>query len=82
MEIIIYELNGATCTLAQGFNNGLTLLETGQRDVPTGVPFWVIDPTELPTDEPTESWEIDATALGEPTGIGGSYVEKEEEYGE
>lgn len=74
--VILFELNGAVCTLTQGIGNGLTLLETGQRDIPAAVPFWIIDPAELPMDEPTESWELDVAALGEPDGVGGTYVEK------
>lgn len=80
--IIIFKTNDGVCTLTQGFDNGLTLLETGQRDVPAGIQFWIVDPSELPMDEPTEAWELDTEALGEPDGIGGTYVEKTEEDGE
>lgn len=79
---ILFEINDSACTLTQGFGTGLTLLETGQRDVPVGVPFWIVDSAQLPLDEPTESWEIDTEALGEPDGIGGTYVEKVEESDE
>ena len=82
MDIILFELNDAACTMTPGIGTGLTLLETGQRDVPVGVPFWVVDPAELPMDEPTESWELDVAALGEPDGVGGTYVEKAEEDAE
>lgn len=80
--IIIFEMDSGVCTLTQGVDNGLTLLETGQRDVSTGIPFWIVDPAELPMDEPTEAWELDIDALGEPDGVGGTYVEKAEEDGE
>lgn len=80
--IIIFTTRDGVCTLTQGIDNGLTLLETGQRDVPAGIQFWIVDPAELPIDEPTESWELDAAALGKPDGIGGTYVEKAEEDGE
>ena len=82
MDIILFELNDAACTMTPGIGTGLTLLETGMRDVPVGVPFWIVDTEELPTDEPTESWELDTAALGEPSSIGGTYVEKAEEDGE
>lgn len=82
MDIILFELNDSACTMTPGIGTGLTLLETGQRDVPVGVPFWVVDPAELPMDEPTESWELDVAALGEPDGVGGTYVEKAEEDAE
>ncbi|WP_065358502.1 hypothetical protein [Kluyvera georgiana] len=77
--IIIFEMDSGVRTLTQGIDNGLTLLETGQRDVPAGIQFWIVDPSELPLDEPTEAWELDAESLGEPDGIGGTYVEKAEE---
>ncbi|OAT53138.1 hypothetical protein M989_02146 [Kluyvera georgiana ATCC 51603] len=77
--IIIFEMDSGVCTLTKGIDNGLTLLETGQRDVPAGIQFWIVDPSELPLDEPTESWELDVAALGEPAGVGGTYVEKSEE---
>lgn len=80
--IILFALNGAACTMTPGMGTGLTLLETGLRDVPTGAPFWIVDPAELPMDEPTEAWELDTDALGEPSGIGGTYVEKEVEDAE
>lgn len=80
--IIIFKNSDGVCTLTQGIDNGLTLLETGQRDVPAGIQFWIVDPSELPMDEPTEAWELDTEALGEPDGIGGTYVEKTEEDGE
>ena len=79
MEIILFELNGSACTMTPGMGNGLTLIETGKRDVPAGVPFWIVDPSELPMDEPTEAWELDTEALGKPDGIGGTYVEKAED---
>lgn len=73
--IIIFKNSDGVCTLTQGIDNGLTLLETGQRDVPAGIQFWIVDPSELPMDEPTEAWELDTATLGEPDGIGGTYVE-------
>lgn len=79
MKIILFEIHGAVCTMTPGIDSGLTLLETGQRDAPLGLPFWIVDLAELPMDEPTEAWELDIDALGEPSGIGGTYVEKAEE---
>lgn len=78
MKVIIFELNGSVCTMSPGVNNGLTLLETGQRDVPDKVLFWIVEQKELPVDEPTEAWELDAKELGEPAGIGGTYNGKGE----
>lgn len=80
--IIIFEMDSGVCALTQGVHNGLTLLETGKRDVPADIPFWIVDPSKLPMDEPTEAWELDIDALGEPDGVGGTYVEKAEEDAE
>lgn len=38
---------------------------------PPGVPFWIIDTTELPGPEFRDAWEIDEQAMGEPAGVGG-----------
>lgn len=79
MNIILFELNDAVCTMSPGIDNRLTLLETGQRDVPAGVPFWIVESAELPIDEPTDAWELDLAALGEQAGIGGTYKVKSED---
>lgn len=80
--IIIFKTSDGVCTLTQCIDNGLTLEETGQRDVPSGIQFWIVDPSELPMDEPTEAWELNTDTLGDPSGIGGTYVEKAEEDAE
>lgn len=53
----------------------LTALEIGQKDVPEGLPFWLVNEADLPLDIPQEAWELDEAALGEPDGIGGTYRE-------
>lgn len=50
---------------------GLTLLEIGQKDVPVGLPFWIVDVVDLPEDRTYRAaWELDASAMGEPQGYG------------
>ena len=38
---------------------GLTVLEIGQKDVPEGLPFWLVNEGDLPLDTPQEAWHLD-----------------------
>lgn len=50
---------------------GLSLQEIGKKDVPTGLPFWIVDTAAVPTDRAfREAWELDAVALGPSDGVG------------
>lgn len=42
-------------------------LATAKKDVPAGVPFVIVDSTEIPT-APQETWEVD---FSNPDGYGG-----------
>lgn len=51
----------------------LTIEQIGQKDVPPGVPFWIVDEADIPADRTfREAWELDEIALGEPSGYGGA----------
>lgn len=67
-EVIVFELDGATAIMAVATNIGLTILQIGQKDVPTGLPFWIVDASTV-----TDDYVIDPEALGEPSGYGGTY---------
>lgn len=42
-----------------------------KKDCPEGLPFWIVDQTEIPTDrEFRDAWEADEELLGEPHGYG------------
>lgn len=47
-----------------GYKLGIEIL--GKKDTPTGLPFWIIDEIDLPTED-IEFWDIDTT---EPDGYG------------
>lgn len=48
-----------------------TVTQVAEKDVPAGLPYWIVDDTVIPENRTFRSaWEIDET-LGEPTGFGG-----------
>lgn len=52
---------------------GLTLEEVGVKDVPMGLPFWIVNAETVPTDRAfREAWELDVQALGPADGLGGA----------
>lgn len=67
-EVIVFELDGTTAIMAVATNIGLTILQIGQKDVPAGLPFWIVDASTV-----TDDYSIDPEALGEPSGYGGTY---------
>ena len=54
---MIYKQGGNIAVMTPA-NCGLTLMQIALKDVPTGIPFKIVDRSELPT-EPQEVWEID-----------------------
>jgi hypothetical protein len=58
-----------------------TITEIALKDVPTGIPFWIVDEDEISKDHTFfDAWELDVDALGEPTGYGMNYEDWEREY--
>ena len=48
----------------------LGMINLGKKDTPTGLPFWIVEDTEIPTDRTyRNSWELDGTE-GTPDGFG------------
>lgn len=42
-----------------------------KKDTPEGLPFWIVDETDIPTDrEFRNAWEADEDILGPPHGYG------------
>lgn len=69
---IIYQLQGQPVTILVPCECGLTLEQIGQKDVPTGVPFWIVGTETIPTDRTfRDAWELDVASMGEPSGFGG-----------
>ena len=49
-----------------------------QKDVPEGLPFWIVDTETIPTDRTFRgAWEIDET-IGEAHGVGSQFYTFEE----
>lgn len=73
---IVYQKLGSTATILIPCNCGLTIEQIGQKDVPLGVPFWIVDASTIPTDRAfRDAWELDEAAMGVPDGYGGTYQE-------
>lgn len=64
MKVVIYPTNDSIAVMAP--SGVLSTEETALKDVPTGVPFFIVEHTELPT-EPQETWEVD---FSNPDGYG------------
>ena len=74
MNIIYKNQNGAVSvfTPTQEALDQLTLDEIARRIVPTGLKYWIVDPSTIPPDRTfRDAWELDETQLGKPSGIGG-----------
>ncbi|WP_407507357.1 hypothetical protein [Acinetobacter baumannii] len=74
MNIIYKNQSGSVSvfTPTQEALDNLTLEEIAQRIVPNSVPYWIVDPSAIPSDRTfRDAWELDEASLGEPSGIGG-----------
>ena len=72
MEIIIFERPDQTVGVlfptAEGVALGMIVL--GEKDIPEGFPFWVVDSSVLPSDNKYRAaWRLDGTE-GVPDGYG------------
>jgi hypothetical protein len=57
--------------IAMFTNENEALLAIAEKDVPAGLPYWIVEDSAIPEDRTfRDAWEIDET-LGEPTGFGG-----------
>ena len=69
---IIYQLAEQTAAIITPCECGLTLEQIGQKDVPAGVPFWIVQENTIPADRTfRDAWELDTASMGEPSGFGG-----------
>ncbi|HBO8236472.1 hypothetical protein IDZ74_29610 [Pseudomonas aeruginosa] len=70
---ILFQPAGAPAAVLIPCDCGLTLEEIGTKDVPAGLPFWIVDADTVPADRAfREAWELDAAALGPASGVGGA----------
>lgn len=69
---IVYQLPEQPVAVVIPCECGLTLEQIGKKDVPVGVPFWIVDADTLPADRTfRDAWELDVAGMGAPTGFGG-----------
>lgn len=72
---IIFQPEGAPVAVLIPADCGLTIVEIGEKDVPSGLPFWIVEADDLPEDRTYRAaWELDPSAMGEPQGYGASKV--------
>lgn len=70
---IVYQLPGQPVVVLTPCDCGLTIEGIGHKDVPTGVPFWIVEAQTIPVDRSfRDAWELDFQALGASDGIGGA----------
>ena len=70
---IVYQLPDQPTVVLIPCECGLTLRQIGQKDVPQGIPFWIIPADSIPTDRTfRDAWELDVASMGEPSGFGGA----------
>lgn len=67
-QVIVFQGEDGAAVMAVASNTGLTILQIGQKDAPSGLPFWIVDASTI-----TEDYVIDPNVLGEPDGYGGTY---------
>lgn len=67
-QVIVFEYDGGTAVMAVATDIGLTILQIGKKDVPPGLPFWIVDASAI-----TDDYVLDPEALGKPSGYGGTY---------
>ena len=69
MKLAIFPNETTISVLVPAPNCGLTLEQICTKDVPSGVPYLIIDSSELPADrEFRDAWQADFT---NPDGYGG-----------
>lgn len=69
-RIIYINEAGGVSVISPSPDSGLTLQEVATRDVPTGLPYKIVDVVEVPTDRSARAlWAIDPATLTD--GVGG-----------
>lgn len=69
---IVYQLPEQPIAILIPCECGLTLEQIGQKDVPSGIPFWIVESPDIPADRTfRNAWQLDVASMGEPSGFGG-----------
>jgi hypothetical protein len=70
-ERIVFQGEGQTMAVVIPCDCGIPVLQIGLKDVPDGVPFWIVDASDIPEDRVLRNaWDLDVAAMGEPHGVG------------
>jgi len=79
VDIIVYQRTNQPVSIVNPCECGLTIKEIGQKDVPRGLPFWIVDASVVPEDRSLrDAWQLDIDAMGAPSGTGGTYTPPEQ----
>lgn len=70
MKRIIYKnTEGGVSVIIPALTSGLTVEEIAAKDVPTGVPYKIVDVSEIPTDRSERAlWDVDPAILTDGVG--------------
>ena len=70
-NIIIFQRVGEPVSIVCPAYCGMPIDKIAQKDVPDGVPFWIVQAGDIPSDRTfRDAWELDAKAMGSPNGVG------------
>jgi len=68
-KIIYKNSEGGVAILIPASNCGLTIEEIAKKDVPTGLPYKIVDVSEIPSDRTfRNAWDIDEAELTDGVG--------------
>lgn len=68
-RIIYKNTNGGVSVIIPAPDSGLTVAQIAAKDVPTGLPYRVVDVSEIPTDRTERDlWDVDEADLTDGVG--------------
>jgi hypothetical protein len=68
---ILFQPKGAAVHVLIPLECELTLKQIGEKDVPEGLPFWIVDADIVPADRAFRAaWELDPDSMGPASGKG------------
>lgn len=76
---IVFQPVGQPLAVIHPADCDLSIVDIGKKDVPAGLPFWIIDENEIPEDRSMRNaWVIDEENMPQPDGIGGTFENTEQ----
>lgn len=68
-RIIYKNKDGGVSVIIPWLGSGLTIEQIASKDVPTGLPYKIVDASEIPTDRSARAlWDIDEAELTDGVG--------------